>query len=77
MDKSLIDEMEAEAAAAAEEFDGVMLEDLGQQAWQLEIDIAAAEATAKGLKKRLEKIMKYGIPATASAWGMPYALRRS
>ena len=66
----IIDQMEAEAAAAAEEFDGAMLEDLGQQAWQLEIDIAAAEAETKGLKKRREKIMKYGIPQALAVAGV-------
>jgi hypothetical protein len=54
--------MEADAKAAAEEYDGVELQELGNKAWELEQEIAGLEGQAKALKKQLEKLMKYAIP---------------
>lgn len=66
----MIDQMEADAKAAAEEYDGSDLTALGERAWTLEIQIAEAEASVKALKKDLEKIMRYAIPQALTAAGV-------
>ena len=59
---ALIDEMEAEALRAKEEFADQGLKDLGALALAIEEGIEAQEKALADEKKRLERIMRYAIP---------------
>lgn len=59
---SLIDEMEAEALRAKEEFADQGLKDLAALALGIEESIASMEDALSDEKKRLERIMRYAIP---------------
>jgi len=67
----LIDDMEADAKAAIEEYSGTKLTDLGIAAYELELAITEAEAGVKQMKKSLEKIMRYAIPNALTEAGIP------
>lgn len=68
---NLIDEMEADAAEALATYDGVGLTELGLTALEIENSIADLEATLKGRKKELEKLMRYAIPQALTVAGIP------
>lgn len=62
--------MEADAEAAREQYAGVTLTALGNQALDLENMIEEREAQVKVLKKELEKIMRYAIPQSLAEIGI-------
>lgn len=70
MMNDMFDAMEADAAAALAEYDGVGLRDLGTKALEIETEIETLELTLKALKKDLEKIMRYAIPQALSVAGI-------
>ncbi len=59
---SLIDEMEAEALRAKEEFADQGLKDLAALALGIEENITSIEDALSDEKKKLERIMRYAIP---------------
>jgi len=63
-------QMEQDAAEERERPVSNSLTVLGQQAWELEIEIAEAEAEVKRLNKKLEKLMKHSIPTALSEAGV-------
>lgn len=69
MDQSLIEQMERDARLAEEEADGKDLQQLGQEALDLEALKASHEAEVERLNKQLERLMRYSIPAALRAAG--------
>ena len=66
----MIEQMEADAAAAKEQYAGHTLTELGTKALSLEEEITALEDAAKAKKKDLEKIMRYAIPQELAKIGI-------
>lgn len=66
----IFEEMEADAAAAREQFADHTLTDLGTKALELELEIEALEAQAEGMRKDLDKIMRYAIPQAMAQVGI-------
>jgi hypothetical protein len=66
----MIAAMEADAAAAKEQYAGVSLTELGRQALDLENMIEEREQSTKVLKKELEKIMRFAIPEALAQIGI-------
>lgn len=71
MDEYTLRQMEQDAALAQEEADGKDLTQLGQEALDLEALIASHELEAERLKKELQRLMRYSIPAALSVAGIP------